>query len=103
MITTRNHRVVLEIDIRRRNIITTTEMIRAETVELLKMSVKESQLSNAASMASLLDRLADLPLNVKQASAYMDREQVSTSEYLRIYESSNQGTYSCSFKPKFRR
>ena len=57
-------------------------MSRAEAIELLQKSLKEHQTRDAASTVSLLDFLADLPLAIKQASAYMAKTGMTVTKYL---------------------
>ncbi|KZZ87794.1 Tetratricopeptide-like helical [Moelleriella libera RCEF 2490] len=57
-----------------------------EALELLLTGLCESQTSNPDDAQRLLDLLAYLPLAIKQASAYMAKEQVSISTYLEDFE-----------------
>jgi hypothetical protein len=89
LFTTRNHEAVVRMDIPERNIITTAEMNRAEAIKLLERNLKKSQTCDTKSTTSLLNFLAHLPLAIKQASAYMARKQISTSEYFKFCQSSD--------------
>lgn len=91
LFTTRNQKTVVKLDIPKSNVITTEEMSREEAIGLLQRHLEESQIGDAASTNGLLDLLADLPLAIKQASAYMAQEQMSISEYLECCNSSDKG------------
>ena len=88
LLTTRNHEVVTKLDVPSQGTITPAEMTRAEAIKLLEKNVKESQ-RDAPSTTSLLDFLADLPLAIKQASAYMAKTGMSASKYLDYCQSSD--------------
>ncbi|RYP11797.1 hypothetical protein DL767_010722 [Monosporascus sp. MG133] len=87
LFTTRNHEAAVRLDIR--PIITLKEMSDAEATELLQTGLKENQTSDTKSTASLLEFLANLPLAIKQASAYMARTGISTIKYLNYCQSSD--------------
>ena len=82
LFTTRNHEAVVRLDIPERNVIIAAEMSRAEAVELLQRSLRGNQTRDTKSTTSLLDLLANLPLAIKQASAYMAKTGMSTTKYL---------------------
>jgi tetratricopeptide (TPR) repeat protein len=82
LFTTRNHEAVVRLDVPERNVIIAAEMSRAEAVELLQRNLKGNQTRNTESTTSLLDLLANLPLAIKQASAYMAKTGMSTTKYL---------------------
>ncbi len=58
-------------------------------MELLQKNLKEDQIRSESTM-DLLDLLVDLPLAIKQASAYMAKTGVSTTKYLKYCQSSDQ-------------
>ncbi|KAI1820891.1 hypothetical protein F4861DRAFT_542494 [Xylaria intraflava] len=90
LFTTRNHEVTVRLDISQANHILMPKMDDAEATRLLQMSLKESQLGDAESMKRLLGFLTNLPLAIKQASAYMAlNTSVTVSDYLDFCESSN--------------
>ncbi|KAI1287177.1 kinesin light chain [Xylaria venustula] len=90
LFTTRNHQVAVQLDIPQENIITVQEMDNAEATKLLRKGLKESQIGDAESMKHLLRFLANLPLAIKQASAYMAYNiNVTVSQYLEFCQSSN--------------
>jgi hypothetical protein len=67
-------------------------MSRPEAMELLQKRLKESQTRDTASTTSLLDFLANLPLAIKQASAYMAKTGMTTTRYLDHCRSSDKKT-----------
>src|SRR4051794_9935808 len=87
LFTTRNHKAAVRLGVPKRNIIAVAEMDRGEALDLLQKGLKESQTGDRESTERLLDFLANLPLAIRQASAYMAENQISTSEYLELYES----------------
>ncbi|KAI1429343.1 hypothetical protein F5Y12DRAFT_482024 [Xylaria sp. FL1777] len=90
LFTTRNHEVTAKLDIIQGNVINVSEMDNAEATTLLQTGLKESQISDAESTKRLLDFLANLPLAIKQASAYLTlNKNVTISQYLEFCESSN--------------
>ncbi|KAI0815407.1 Tetratricopeptide repeat-domain-containing protein [Xylaria sp. FL0064] len=90
LFTTRNHQVAVQLDIPQKNIITIQEMDNAEATKLLRKGLKESQISDAENTKHLLRFLANFPLAIKQASAYMASNiNVTISQYLEFCESSN--------------
>jgi hypothetical protein len=66
---------------------------REDDVGLLRLGSRrneeELQVRDKVSTAKLLDFLANLPLAIRQASAYMDKEQISTTQYLKFCLSSD--------------
>jgi len=88
LVTTRTHEIATRLDISRRNVISLAGMIRAEATELLEKNVDDSQM-DASGMAELLEFLADLPLAIKQASAYMAKTGMSVAKYLHHCHSSD--------------
>jgi len=56
---------------------------------MLRRHLKESQMNDAESTNKLLDFLADLPLAIRQASAYIARTGISTAKYLQHCQSSD--------------
>ncbi|KAJ3551744.1 hypothetical protein NPX13_g11291 [Xylaria arbuscula] len=90
LFTTRNRQVAVQLDIPQENIITVQEMDNAEATKLLRKGLKESQIGDAESMKHLLRFLANLPLAIKQASAYMaSNRNVTVPKYLEFCRSSN--------------
>ncbi|KAI2626756.1 hypothetical protein GGR54DRAFT_629122 [Hypoxylon sp. NC1633] len=90
LFTTRTRAVVSKLGISPQGSIRTTEMSGEESLEMLKKYVKnESHLNDTASTTALLDLLANLPLAIRQASAYMFENGTSTTQYLSYCRSSN--------------
>ncbi|KAI0895108.1 hypothetical protein F4806DRAFT_469907 [Annulohypoxylon nitens] len=90
LFTTRNHGTTVRLDIPQEYSTTITEMNDDEAKELLRIGLKESQMRDAESTRCLLDFLANLPLAIKQASAYMaSNTNVTTSQYLDFCQSSH--------------
>ncbi|KAM0449188.1 hypothetical protein ACHAO4_007851 [Trichoderma viride] len=89
LFTTRNHQAVVELDIPEAGVASIPEMSQTEATELLQRSLKESQTQDTASLTSLLDFLAYLPLAIKQASAYMAKTGMAISRYLQHCRSSD--------------
>ncbi|KAF9761861.1 hypothetical protein IL306_003650 [Fusarium sp. DS 682] len=89
LFTTRNREVTVRLDVSTDETIPIPEMNRGEAIEMLQRNLKEDQMRDATSTSSLLDFLMDLPLAIKQASAYMVKTGVSTAQYLHYCQSSN--------------
>ncbi|RFU73729.1 kinesin light chain [Trichoderma arundinaceum] len=83
--TTRNHEASVRLNAG--SIICIQEMDDGEALGLLKQGLKEGQTSDMEGTKRLLDFLANLPLAIRQASAYMATKSVATSEYLELCES----------------
>jgi nucleoside phosphorylase/tetratricopeptide (TPR) repeat protein len=84
LFTTRNHKVAVQLE---SNIVEVAEMDDGEALDMLQTGLEESQTSDVKSTKRLLDLLANLPLAIRQASAYMAENQLLTSEYLQLCES----------------
>jgi nucleoside phosphorylase/tetratricopeptide (TPR) repeat protein len=82
LFTTRNHEAVIGLDIPQRGIVKLEEMSRPEATELFQRNLPAHQFSDTQSTASLLGFLANLPLAIKQASAYMAKTGMTTTQYL---------------------
>ncbi|KAH0493751.1 hypothetical protein TgHK011_000402 [Trichoderma gracile] len=87
LFTTRNHEAAVRLDIPSRNTIHIVEMGQDEALRLLQHGLTESQTSNVEATSKLLDFLANLPLAIRQASAFMAAKSISTAEYLELCES----------------
>lgn len=87
LFTTRNREAAVRLDILLENTFNITEMDQDEGLKLLQKGLKESQTSNTEATEKLLDVLANLPLAIRQASAYMARTHTSTAHYLKLYQS----------------
>ncbi|OAQ69057.1 kinesin light [Pochonia chlamydosporia 170] len=84
LFTTRNHEAAVKLVVHNSGIVPVLEMDRSEAFDLLRKGLNESQISDTKSTKRLLDFLAYLPLAIRQASAYMAKKQISTSEYLEL-------------------
>jgi hypothetical protein len=63
-------------------------MTETESLELLETSLTGKRLTkDRDSTTRLLELLTYLPLVIKQASAYINENQISTTRYLEIYQS----------------
>ena len=86
LFTTRNLKAAVKLA--GKHIITVETMTETESLELLKTSLTRKELTtNRESTTRLLELLTNLPLAIKQASAYMNENQISTTKYLEIYQS----------------
>ncbi|RYP80699.1 hypothetical protein DL770_006113 [Monosporascus sp. CRB-9-2] len=89
LLTTRDHRIAFKFTTRQADIITTMEMSEVEALAMLQNDLSESQVQSKQDTKRLLEALAYLPLAIKQASAYIATEQLSISEYLNLYRTSD--------------
>ncbi|KIM98571.1 hypothetical protein OIDMADRAFT_167357 [Oidiodendron maius Zn] len=89
LFTTRNHKAIVGLDIPPSNVIAVREMGRDEAIKLLQRNLEKSQIGDAEITSRLLDFLADLPLAIKQASAYMAKTGISNARYLEHCQSSD--------------
>ncbi|EXL45100.1 hypothetical protein FOCG_13863 [Fusarium oxysporum f. sp. radicis-lycopersici 26381] len=89
LFTTRTREVTNQLDIYATGIIELTKMKREEAREMLQARLREDQVPDRASTDSLLDFLDDLPLAIRQASAYMFKTGISTARYLEYCLSSD--------------
>ena len=86
LFTTRNHEAAVKL-VHNSGIVSVPEMDRTEAFDLLREGLNENQISDTKSTNRLLDFLAYLPLAIRQASAYIAKKQIQTSEYLELCES----------------
>ncbi|KAI1382616.1 uncharacterized protein F4822DRAFT_100890 [Hypoxylon trugodes] len=89
LFTTRNHEAAVRLDIPQQDIMNVTKMNNDEATNLLRAGLKEDQIRDAESITHLLGFLANLPLAIKQASAYMAKTGMLTSKYLQHCQSSD--------------
>ncbi|EWG46524.1 hypothetical protein FVEG_06980 [Fusarium verticillioides 7600] len=82
LFTTRTREITERLDIYAAGIIEPTKMKREEAREMLQTRLRKDQVLDRASTDSLLDFLDDLPLAIRQASAYMFKTGISTARYL---------------------
>ncbi|KAK4653773.1 hypothetical protein QC762_0087050 [Podospora pseudocomata] len=90
LFTTRNHKLGLRLVESENHIIAVEEMSHDEALKLLGKNLKSSQMSDTGSNNALLEFLTNLPLAIRQASAYMAKEQISTARYLKLCKSSDE-------------
>ncbi|KAL6826539.1 P-loop containing nucleoside triphosphate hydrolase protein [Trichoderma camerunense] len=90
LFTTRNVEVSQKLDIRKNNIVHLTGMSQSEATNMLQNGLGPQQMSDAQSLESLLEFLANLPLAIKQASAYMIKTGIAISQYLEYCHSSDE-------------
>ena len=88
LLTTRNREVPARLDVLD-HIITLNEMSDDEAIKLLRQGLNASQLCDKNSTSLLLQYLANLPLAIKQASAYMSRTRISSTKYFAYCQSSD--------------
>jgi tetratricopeptide (TPR) repeat protein len=92
LFTTRNHQAAVLFQ-SRSDEIALGVLERPESLRLLHQGLKPSQYSDPAASNELLEFLVDLPLAIRQASAYMaSNGRVTTSIYLRQCKASDQKT-----------
>lgn len=82
LFTTRNHEAVRKLDVPRADVIRVTDMSRQEASKMLQNQLDVAQISDPGSLTELLDFLADLPLAIKQAAAYLDKTGMTVRQYL---------------------
>ncbi|TGJ83479.1 hypothetical protein E0Z10_g5315 [Xylaria hypoxylon] len=85
LFTTRDHKATIDLS---STSVPIERLERDESHELLEKSLHEYQLQNTEATTKLLNFLEDLPLAIKQASAFMAKEGISTTEYLEFCQSS---------------
>ncbi|KAI0864540.1 kinesin light chain 1 [Xylaria cubensis] len=90
LFTTRNHKTTAILDIERESIFAISEMNDGEATDLLRKGLRKEQLDSIESIQRLLSFLTNLPLAIKQASAFMaSNTNVTVSKYLEFCESSD--------------
>lgn len=90
LFTTRNIDVSQKLDVRKENLILLTEMSQSEATNMLQKGLNPHQMGDAQSLESLLEFLTNLPLAIKQASAYMTKTGMAISQYLEYCRSSDE-------------
>ncbi len=90
LFTTRNHDAVMRLDIPQRGIFKLAEMSTPEAADMLQRNLEAHQLSDTKSTSTLLDFLTNLPLAIKQASAYMAKTGMTATQYLNHCQSGNE-------------
>ncbi|KAI1085927.1 hypothetical protein F5B19DRAFT_248199, partial [Rostrohypoxylon terebratum] len=87
LFTTRNHKAAVKFS--QNNITAVIEMGNDEAKALLQIGLKENQICDTESITRLLEFLTNLPLAIKQASAYLAKTGMPASKYLQHCQSSN--------------
>ncbi|KAI1322280.1 hypothetical protein F5Y16DRAFT_413326 [Xylariaceae sp. FL0255] len=88
--TTRNRKIASALGISKERIISVPDMDDAEATELLRKDLQDSQIADTKITKRLLSFLTNLPLAIKQASAYMvENRMVTVSDYLETCRSSD--------------
>ncbi|QYT04784.1 hypothetical protein H0G86_011686 [Trichoderma simmonsii] len=90
LFTTRNVEVSQKLDVRKENVVHLMEMSQAEATNMLQKGLNPHQMSDTQSLESLLEFLTNLPLAIKQASAYMIKTGMAISQYLEYCRSSDE-------------
>jgi tetratricopeptide (TPR) repeat protein len=73
------------------NVIIVKEMSKGDSQELLQTSlIDKSLIGGEDVIAKLLNNLTHLPLAIKQAAAYMNKNTMSVSDYLGLYETNDE-------------
>ncbi|KAM0209839.1 hypothetical protein ACHAQD_011016 [Fusarium lateritium] len=89
LFTTRTREVTERLDVHPVGVIKTAKMNREEAREMLRTRLMEGQVQDTASTDGLLDFLDDLPLAIRQASAYMRKTGITITRYLGYCRSSD--------------
>ncbi|KAI0203080.1 P-loop containing nucleoside triphosphate hydrolase protein [Astrocystis sublimbata] len=86
LFTTRNRKVSAKLGISLTNVIPVREMDDIEAAELLQTGFSDRQKGDIESTKRLLKFLVNLPLAIKQASAFMMEQDATVLEYLKLCE-----------------
>ncbi|KAI0875082.1 TPR-like protein [Hypoxylon argillaceum] len=90
LFTTRSHKITALLDVSHEDIIPLPKMDSAEASKLLQIGLRKRQKGDRKSTKRLLNFLANLPLAIKQASAFLtSNTNVTVSGYLDSCESSD--------------
>ncbi|KAL7920802.1 hypothetical protein ACQKWADRAFT_297339 [Trichoderma austrokoningii] len=87
LFTTRFHEAAVRLDILAESIFSVMELSQVEALGLLRKGLKESQVNDVEATEKLLEVLANLPLAIRQASAFMAIKHISTADYLELCQS----------------
>ncbi|KIM96097.1 hypothetical protein OIDMADRAFT_132580, partial [Oidiodendron maius Zn] len=87
LFTTQNYQVAVGLGAQKLDVMS---METVEAQKLLENNLYSQLIGDAESTMRLLDKLANLPLAIRQASAYMKNNGTMTTKYLEIYESDNE-------------
>jgi tetratricopeptide (TPR) repeat protein len=90
LFTTRDEKAA--IDYAETNVMTVKEMEDLESKELLTKSLRDQALiEDKASITRLLKLLYNIPLAIKQAAAYLNKNKTTVAKYLSAYEKTDEG------------
>ncbi|KAJ8106343.1 hypothetical protein ONZ43_g7097 [Nemania bipapillata] len=90
LFTTRNHRTAVNLNVQQRNMIVVPKMDDIEATRLLRTGLDESRRGDIEGMKRLLSFLVNLPLAIKQASAFLaSNPDVTVSQYLGFHQASD--------------
>ncbi|KAK6216103.1 hypothetical protein LQW54_003879 [Pestalotiopsis sp. IQ-011] len=87
LVTTRNHEVAVRLDALEEHKLRLDSMRDDEALSLLRKDLGNGQTSDLRSTKKLLEFLENLPLAVRQASAYMRKTGMTTTKYLQYCQS----------------
>ncbi|KAK0705593.1 P-loop containing nucleoside triphosphate hydrolase protein [Lasiosphaeris hirsuta] len=89
LFTTRSREVA--VDVAGSDVVELDEMNSEDATSLLQKSlIRKNRVSNGAEVNELLAELTYLPLAIAQAAAYLNRNQVSVAEYLKLLRGTEQ-------------
>ncbi|KFY32262.1 hypothetical protein V493_00366 [Pseudogymnoascus sp. VKM F-4281 (FW-2241)] len=71
-----------------KNILKVAPMNQHDALQLLRSNLVHDKTSDVATMAELVNLLAYLPLAIRQASAYINQNTISTAQYLEVFKHS---------------
>lgn len=87
LVTTRNREVAVRLDVLEEHKLRLGSMKDDEALSLLRRDLGKGQTSDLKSTRKLLEFLENLPLAVRQASAYMRKTGLTTTKYLQYCQS----------------
>jgi hypothetical protein len=91
LFTTRTHEVAVDLVAPlKENILLVGEMSDTEARELVGTGLTDKQMRDTEKTSQLLAFLANLPLAIRQASAFIAKEDISTADYLEFCYSSDE-------------
>ncbi|KAJ6439025.1 Kinesin light chain [Purpureocillium lavendulum] len=89
LFTTRNHELAVKLGIYPRSIIRVVEMSTPEATAMILRSLNPEQQRDRQSIGELLGILTNLPLAIRQASAYLQKTGMEVAQYLNCCRSGN--------------
>ncbi|KAE8385569.1 hypothetical protein BDV23DRAFT_16028 [Aspergillus alliaceus] len=89
LFTSRSHKTAFELA--GRNVVTVKELGSAQAKDLLeKLLIDQELLEDGKAMMDLLQKLTHLPLAIVQAAAYINKNQITLSEYISLLDDTEQ-------------